>query len=141
MPGNAPSAHCHVRPKARRQAIRKPRALCRRAIAIAPGYGQAHGLLAWVMLRRTDWAGDVTNFLTEAEREARTALNIDERDPWAHLTDGLVLYRKRRHGEAERAFRRALEFNPNFGLAHAVLGLPLAFQGAYEEGLKSAEHA
>src|SRR5713101_4624635 len=30
-------------------------ALCRRAIAIAPGYGGAHSLLAWALLRRTQW--------------------------------------------------------------------------------------
>jgi adenylate cyclase len=93
------------------------------------------------MLRRTDWSGDVTTFLAEAETESRTALDIDERDPWAHLTHGLVLYRSRRHNEAERAHRRALELNPNFALAHAVLGLPLAYRGAHEEALRSAEHA
>jgi len=116
-------------------------ALCRRASVIAPRYGQAHSLLAWVMLRRTDWSGDVTTFLAEAGTEARTALDVDERDPWAHLTYGLVLYRSRRHAEAERSFRRALELNPNFALAHAALGLPLAYRGAHEEALKSAEHA
>jgi adenylate cyclase len=116
-------------------------ALCRRAIEIAPNYGQAHSLLAWVLLRRTDWSGDVASFVAEAGAEARTALDLDEQDPWAHLTHGLVLYRSRRHSEAERAYRRALEWNPNFALAHAVLGLPLAYRGAYEEALRSAEHA
>jgi adenylate cyclase len=33
-------------------------ALCRRAIAIAPGYARAHSLLAWALLRRTTWSGD-----------------------------------------------------------------------------------
>ena len=31
--------------------------LCRQAIAIAPGYGQAHSLLAWALLRRERLAG------------------------------------------------------------------------------------
>jgi TolB-like protein len=116
-------------------------ALCRRAIATARSYGQAHSLLAWVLLRRTDWTGDVASFSAEAEAEARTALEIDERDPWAHLTHGLVLYRQRRHGEAERAYCRALVSNPNFALAHAVLGLPLAYRGAHQEAVESAERA
>ena len=34
-------------------------ALCRRAIAIAPGYGRAHSLLAWALLRRTVWSGNL----------------------------------------------------------------------------------
>jgi tetratricopeptide (TPR) repeat protein len=116
-------------------------ALCRRAITVSPNYGQAHSLLSWVLLRRTDWSGDVTSFFVEAEGESRTALAIDERDPWAHLSHGLVLYRQRRHAEAERAFRRALELNPNFALAHAVLGLPLAYRGAYQDAIESAERA
>ena len=57
------------------------------------------------------------------------------------MTQGQVLLRMRRHGEAERALRRALELNPNFALAHAFLGLPLAHQGAHNEAIKSAEHA
>jgi TolB-like protein/class 3 adenylate cyclase len=114
-------------------------ALCRRAIAISPSYGQAHSLLAWVLLRRTDSSGDVASFFAEAE--ARTALDIDDQDPWAYLTRGLVLYRQRHHGEAERACRRALELNPNFALAHAILGLPLAYRGAHGEALESAERA
>jgi adenylate cyclase len=116
-------------------------ALCRRAIEIGRSYGQAHSLLAWVLLRRTDWAGNVASFLAEAQTEARTALDLDERDPWAHLTHGLVLYRQRRHGEAERACRRALELNPNFALAYTVLGLPLAYRGAHGEAVECAERA
>jgi tetratricopeptide (TPR) repeat protein len=116
-------------------------ALCRRAIAIAPGYGQAHSLLAWVLVRRTVWLGGISAVLEEATTEARTALALDERDAWAHMTQGQVLLRMRRHGEAERALRRALELNPNFALAHAFLGLPLAHQGAHSEAIKSAEHA
>jgi len=79
--------------------------------------------------------------VAEAEAEARRALEIDEQDPWAHLTQGLVRYRQRRHDEAERAFRRALEANPNFALAYAVLGLPLAYRGAHEEAVESVERA
>ncbi len=82
-------------------------ALCRRAIAIAPGYGQAHSLLAWVLVRRTVWLGGISAVLEEATAEARTALALDERDAWAHMTQGQVLLRMRRHGEAERALRRA----------------------------------
>jgi TolB-like protein/Tfp pilus assembly protein PilF len=115
--------------------------LCRRAIAIAPSYGQAHSLLAWLLVRRSFWAGSISTVLSEATVEARTALGLDVRDPWAHMTHGQLLLRMRRHQEAERALRRALELNPNFALAHAFLGLPLAHQGAHEEAVKSAEHA
>ena len=113
-------------------------ALCRRAIAIAPGYGQAHSLLAWVLMRGASQSGgEVRSVLPEASAEARAALASNERDPLAHMTHGVVLWRTRRHDEAERAFRRALELNPNFALAHACLGLPLAVRGSSRKPLKA----
>jgi TolB-like protein/Tfp pilus assembly protein PilF len=116
--------------------------LCRRAIAISPDYGQAHSLLAWVLIRRASLAGElIKTVLPEARGESRTALALDAGDAWAHVTHGAVLWRNRRHGEAERAFRRALELNPNFALAHALLGGALAVQGISEEATTSAEHA
>jgi TolB-like protein len=116
--------------------------LCRRAIAIVPGYGQAHSLLAWVLIRRAALAGDlIKTVLPEACAESRTALALDAGDAWAHVTHGAVLWRNRRHGEADRAFRRALELNPNFALAHALLSGALAAQGIGEEATTRAEHA
>jgi adenylate cyclase len=49
--------------------------------------------------------------------------------------------RLRRFGEAVRALRRALELNPNFALAHALLAHVLSLQGAPQEAVDSAEHA
>ena len=56
-------------------------ALCRRAIALAPGYGRAHSLLAWVLLRRTVWSGDLQTVVPEVSAETQTALALDDRDP------------------------------------------------------------
>ena len=116
-------------------------ALCRRAIAIAPGYGQAHSLLAWALLRRTIWSGDLQTVMPEITAEAQTALALDARDPWAYMVQGLLLNRLRRFDDAARALRRALELNPNFAPAYAILALVLAFQGAFDEAIDSAQHA
>jgi tetratricopeptide (TPR) repeat protein len=116
-------------------------ALCRRALAINPDYGQGHSLLAWVLMRPQFGGSYSKGFLQEAFAEAIAALSIDERDAWAHLTHGIALWRMRRHGEAEQAFRRALDLNPNFALALAFLGSPLAVRGADEEAIRSAERA
>ena len=67
--------------------------------------------------------------------QSRRARPVGTFDPW-HGT-----LRMRRTSEAERVLRRALELNPNFALAHALLAKPLAIQGAHEEAAKSAEHA
>jgi adenylate cyclase len=116
-------------------------ALCRRAIAIAPGYGRAHSLLAWALLRRTLWSGDLQTVVPEVSAETQTAFALDDRDPWAHFARGLLQNRLRHPGEAARSLRRALELNPNFALAHAMLGNTLAFQGAHQEAIDSAKHA
>jgi len=116
-------------------------ALCRHAIAIVPGYGQAHSLLAWVLMRRSNWSGGLGAVLPEASSEAQIALALDERDPWAHLTYGVVLTRMRRHGEAQRTIRRALDLNPNFALAYALLGLALAHEGLHKEAIEKTEYA
>ena len=116
-------------------------ALCRRAIAIAPGYGKAHSLLSWALLRRTAWSGDLRTVVPEISAETQTALALDDRDPWAHLAQGNLFIRLRRFGEAVHSLRRALDLNPNFAPAHALLGQPLALQGAHQEAVDSAEHA
>jgi len=115
--------------------------LCRRAIAIAPGYGRAHSLLAWALLRRSLWTGDFQTVVPEVSAETQTALALDDRDPWAYFPSAMLQARLRRRGEAARLLRRALELNPNFALAHAFLATTLSNQGAHQEALGSAEHA
>ena len=74
----------------------------------------------------TDWSGNVSTVLPEATSGARTALGLDERDPWAHLTHGMVLGRTKRSEESERVLRRALE------LIRAL------FEATYFVGLRKA---
>jgi tetratricopeptide (TPR) repeat protein len=116
-------------------------ALCRRAIAL--GYGRAHSLLAWVLLRRTLWSGDLRTAVPEISAELHTAFTFDDRDPWVHFAQGVLQLRLHHPGEAARSLRRALELNPNFALAHAFLGnvLAIANQGVHQEAVTSAEHA
>jgi adenylate cyclase len=110
-----------------REANVEAETLCRRAIAIAPDYGQAHSLLAWTLWRRGAWSGGSGTLLTEAMAAAIAARDLGEGDPWAHLALGTVFYRMCRYDEAQHALQRALELNPNFALAHAFLGVALAF--------------
>jgi len=116
-------------------------ALCRRAISIAPGYGKAHSLLAWALLRRSLWSGDFQTVVPEVGAETQTALALDDRDTWAYFAAGMLQARLRRRDEAARSLRRALELNPNFALAHAFLATTASNQGAHQEAIDSAEHA
>jgi adenylate cyclase len=124
-----------------REANSEAEALCRRAIAIFPGYGQAHSLLAWAILRRSIWLGDFKAIVPEVSAETAEALALDDRDPWAYVAQGMLLNRLRRFDDGVRAWRRALELNPNFALAHAVLSLALAQKSEFDEAIQSAQRA
>jgi len=124
-----------------RASLEEAEALCRRAVEIAPGYSQAHSVLAWALVWRRYLSGQQGSPMTEAADEIRTALTIDERDTWAHLAHGILQFFRRDHRAAEAAYRRALAFNPNLAFAHAALGQALAAQGLIEAAISSAEYA
>jgi TolB-like protein len=124
-----------------REANSEAEALCRRAIAIFPGYGQAHSLLAWSILRRSIWLGDFKGIVPEVSAETAEALALDDRDPWAYVAQGMLSNRLRRFDDGVRAWRKALELNPNFALAHAVLSLALSQKSEFDEAIQSAQRA
>jgi TolB-like protein/Flp pilus assembly protein TadD len=145
-PGNLDAWECVIRAlscigQGTRAGDLEAEALCRRAINISPDYGQAHSLLAWALLRRTYWSGALMAVLPEVTTEVQTALALDDRDPWAHLAQANLLMRTQHNSESVRAFRRALELNPNFALAHAFIGTPLNIQGVHDEAMSGAQHA
>src|SRR5262249_15608109 len=92
--------------------------LCRRAVDIAPAYRHARSLLGRVRIVRPNWSGELRKTAVEIGAEVETALVLDDRDPWAYLVRGNLFTRLRRFDEAVRVLRRAVELNPNFGLAH-----------------------
>jgi adenylate cyclase len=124
-----------------REANAEAERLCRRAIAIAPNYGQAHSLLAWALLRRSIWEGALSTVMPEATAQVQIALAIDDRDPWAYMAHGQLLNRSRRFDDAARALRRALELNPNFAPAYAMLAAVRSLQEGCDDAIDCAERA
>jgi TolB-like protein len=113
--------------------------LCRRAIALSPDFAQAHSLLSWAILWRANFLGSTEALLPEAMSEARTAMALDEQDPWSHFALGRAHHWD--HPAAQRAFRRAVALNPNFALAHSFLGLTLALCNEADTGIECIERA
>ena len=145
-PNNLDAGECVIRAlscigQGTRDENTRAEALCRRAIAIAPDYGRAHSLLAWALMRRSTWSGDLRSVVSEVSAETRTALALDDRDPWVHFAEGMLQLRLHHRDETANALRRALELNPNFALVHAFLAVALAHQGASQDAVDSAEHA
>jgi serine/threonine-protein kinase len=93
----------------------------KQAAELDPTYAPAHAGLAdcynqlgTVMVR----GGSPTQYRPLAAAEAIKALQIDPYSAEAHAALGYVWHYDLRWMDAEREFRRAIELNPNFPLAH-----------------------
>ncbi len=117
-------------------------ALLEKAIAIAPEYGQALGVLAssYAFTAHMGWI-DMAAALPNAERAAHAAIRSDSEDAWSHSALGHVYLFQRRFDESLAEFETALRLNPNFALAHGYYGLSLCYSGDWRRGDASARHA
>jgi tetratricopeptide (TPR) repeat protein len=79
--------------------------------------------------------------VTRAANLAARAVQLDDADPWAHLSLGFVAFTRRRTDEAAEEFLRALDLNPNFAAAHGFLGCTLAFDARSDAAIDHIEQA
>ena len=100
----------------------------RRALALFPGYPQAHLCLANCL--------SVEGRLDEAETNYREASRNKPRYAEAYYGLGNVLALKGRPEEARKCFEEALRLRPYYPEAHTKLGNLLLLQGDREAGLK-----
>jgi TolB-like protein/tetratricopeptide (TPR) repeat protein len=109
----------------------------KRGIEIEPDYPRAHSLLAWAYITGAHMGGaSFSDVLDLALDSARRSVDLDGEDPWGHLALGYVHMLSRRFSPAIAEFDEALWLNPNFALAHMVLGAAHGFAGAGDEGLR-----
>ena len=110
-------------------------ALLEKAIAIDPNYSQALGALAasHTFSAHMGWADGAAS-APIAERVARSALQADSEDPWAHYALGNAHLFKRRFDDSLAEFELALRLHPNFSLAHGSYAMTLAYCGRWREG-------
>ncbi len=80
--------------------------------------------------------------MQKARAAAERALDIDPSLAEAHTAlGGVAFFGERALADAEKRFRRAIELNPNYPVAHEWLGLLLGEQGRTAEGLSHAKTA
>jgi TolB-like protein len=110
--------------------------LLEKAIAIDPGYGLAHALLAGLYWRR--WENDASNSdaaLEEALASAKRAVELDKNESTCFSMLGQVYLLLRSFGLALQYARRAVEMNPNNQWNAAGMGSILIYVGQAEEAL------
>ncbi len=120
----------------------RARQLLRKAITLNPRYAKAYSLLAVVESRTLVFGGDdIDTALSAARQHAQKALALDEHDPWSYCSSGFVEFWASKYDEAVAWFRRAIELNPNFALAHGLLGAAHAWGGQPDAALEAFDRA
>ncbi len=112
------------------------------AVALDPSYAPAHTGLSLYY----SWAAANAIFPPDvwplAEEYVRKSLNLDDTLPEAYNALAAVeIYYKRNWAASERAFRRGMELDPNFGDLHAHYGMCLAYLGRFDEAIAQTERA
>lgn len=117
-----------------------------RAVERDPTFALAHaGLADAYALQGSPSAATVGDARTRMEKArvlANRALELDGGLAEAHTALGAVLFfGDRDFPAAEKSFRRAIQLNPNYSVAHEWLGILLSENGRDEEARRSADTA
>ena len=122
--------------------IAAARDLLQKAIALDPGYGQAHSLLSFLTTLQVHLGWEpLEKSLAVASDAAHKALLLDSEDPWARVATGYVLAWSRRANEAIIEYEKALVLNPNFAIAHWLLALALCYLGRGADAMIHGDQA
>ncbi len=117
-------------------------AMLKQAVERYPDYGPAHSLMAFALLvsRQVGWIS-MEPEVNEPAAIAAHAVELDDRDPWAHLALGYVALTRRQTDEAINQFQYALDLNPNVAAAHGYLCFALALDGRSDQAIPHGEQA
>lgn len=107
------------------------------AVALDPQFARAYAGLALTYSREAidGWTSDPSNSLEQAARYADKAASMDSSLPQVHFVTGQIRLFQRRHTEAVAAAERAIEVNPNYADAFALLAWTLNYAGRPEKAI------
>jgi DNA-binding winged helix-turn-helix (wHTH) protein/TolB-like protein/tetratricopeptide (TPR) repeat protein len=110
------------------------------AIALDPNYALAYSGLADCYAIRTGIPPAIA--IPKAMSAALRAVELDDGIAEGHVSLGTIkeLYEWDRSG-AEREYKRAIELNPNYALAHGLYSLYLTSMGRFDESAAEAKRA
>jgi TolB-like protein len=120
----------------------RARDLLERAIALDPGYAQAHALLANIYLAEHRFGSNpLPDPIGRAERTARRAVELDPQNAYAHCWLAVVYYFRHENERFEDEAGRALALNPYDAEILADVGHYYAFMGQQERGVALTRQA
>jgi TolB-like protein/DNA-binding winged helix-turn-helix (wHTH) protein/Tfp pilus assembly protein PilF len=114
-----------------------------KAIELDPAFARAYTGLALTYSREAidGWTSMPSESLERASRLAAKATRIDSALPQAHFVGGQVKLFQRRHAQAIASAERALEVDPNYADAYALLAWTLNYAGQSDQALTALERA
>jgi adenylate cyclase len=122
---------------------RTARRLFEQAIALDPTYASAYVALARTRLltATAGWTELTVEALSEAERLARKALELDSSNAGAHAVLAEIYLGRQQYDLARAENEKAIALNPNDAASHATRGAVLSYSGEPAEAVKSFEIA
>jgi adenylate cyclase len=115
--------------------------LLRQAIALSPNYAKALSVLAFAEARMVFFGADIDVTLSIAREHAKAALALDDDDPWSYFSYGYIECFTSRYDDAIAWYRRAVELNPNFALAHGNMAAALALSGQPDAAIEAVQRS
>ena len=117
--------------------------LFRRAIEMDPSFAQAYASLSYAIVLAMIYfdANEKEGKLDEAIDLARKAVELDERDAFAHFACGRALLARKEYRESLAELESALALNPNLAVVHCGLADSLAYEGRFTEAIPYFEKA
>lgn len=103
----------------------------KRAIELNPNYAMAH-----------NWYSQELSFRgrsQEAIGEAKRAQDLDPLSLWTNSNIGFVSYLARQYDQAILASQKTLELDPNFAVAHMIIGLSYVQKKMYDEAVSELQ--
>jgi TolB-like protein/Tfp pilus assembly protein PilF len=118
-------------------------ALMRGAIELDPTYARGHVGLSWVLSQRvlSDWSENIDADRQAGYAAARRAVELDDKDPMAHLLLASHSLLNPDHGYSLASAQRAVDLAPNFAMGHFVLGWVRLFLGQFEQAIDLLKRA
>jgi tetratricopeptide (TPR) repeat protein len=86
------------------------------------------------------WSSDARNDLLEGSAAADRAVQLDERNPYAHYALAITGVYSGMLDRAVRAAERAVELNPSFALGHLALGVARLFSGSASQAIEPLQY-
>lgn len=122
---------------------REAKRLFRRAVELDSQFAPAYARLAYsIVLSMVYFDAESTpETLDDALAIARTAVEIDDKDAWAHLALGRVHLARCEYDFCIAECHISIELNPYLAQAHCSLGDSLAYMGRFGESISRFEEA